>query len=225
VDNVDCYTGRVTPERRYSIQTGAMRLFVAAWPAESALGALADVRPITETPDLRWVPPVNWHVTLAFLGSVPDDEHDELVEALRSIGRLAPPCAAILGPETTVLGTRVLCVPVGGLGELALMVRECTAPFNRSKDREESFVGHLTLARANRGRSVPLVATGVPVSSVWPVTEIRLVSSTTRPDGAEYSQTALVALDGRDSGSTYEHVFGDTVTGSPRFRLPDTPLP
>ena len=149
MDNVDCYTGRVTPERRYSIQTGAMRLFVAAWPAESALGALADVRPITETPDLRWVPPVNWHVTLAFLGSVPDDEHDELVEALRSIGRSAPRCAAILGPETSVLGTRVLCVPVGGLGELALMVRECTAPFNRpvGSSGRDRRAGRLGMAR------------------------------------------------------------------------------
>ncbi len=173
-----------------------MRLFVAVWPAEPVRRALSGARPTAATPDLRWVPPVNWHVTLAFLGDVPDDEHDELVEALRSIGASMPPCTAILGPETSVLGSQVLCVPVTGLDELASTVRACTAPFNRSSDRVEAFLGHLTLARTRRGRSVPRVATGVPICSAWPVSEIQLVSSTAGRQGAEYSPVALVSLDG-----------------------------
>jgi len=173
-----------------------VRLFAGVWPTEPVLSALSDAGPWSSTPELRWVPPENWHVTLAFLGSVPDDEHDELVSALRSIGPSASPCTAMLGPETSVLGAHVLCVPVTGLDELASAVRRSTAPFNRSPDRDEPFVGHLTLARARRGRSVPRALIGVQVSSPWPVSEIRLVSSTTGARGAQYSPTAFVALDG-----------------------------
>lgn len=173
-----------------------MRLFAAAWPIDRALSVLSAAQPVAPTTELRWVPPANWHVTLAFLGSVPDEDHDELVEALRSVGGSVPPCTATLGPETSVLGARVLCVPVTGLDGLADKVRECTAPFNRSSDRAEPFLGHLTLARARRGRAVPRFATGVPIASTWPVREVRLVSSTTGPRGAEYSQIALVTLEG-----------------------------
>jgi RNA 2',3'-cyclic 3'-phosphodiesterase len=173
-----------------------VRLFVAVWPTERVRSALSAARSRASTTELRWIPPANWHVTLAFLGSVPDDEHADLVEALRSVGRLAPPCTASLGPETAVLGTRVLCVGVAGLDGLAHTVRECTAPFNRSPDRAEPFFGHLTLARARRGRPVPRVATGEPTASAWPVSQFELVSSTTRPQGAEYSQVALITLDG-----------------------------
>jgi 2'-5' RNA ligase len=173
-----------------------VRLFVAVWPAEPVLRILSGARPTEATPGLRWIPPVNWHVTLAFLGDVPDDEHDQLVGALRSIGASMPPCTATLGPETSVLGSQVLCVPVSGLDELAGTVRACTAPFNRSSDREEAFFGHLTLARTRRGRAIPRVATAVPICSAWPVSEIQLVSSTAGRQGAEYSPVALVALDG-----------------------------
>ena len=171
-------------------------MFVAVWPTESVLSVLSGATLTSRTPELRWVPPTNWHVTLAFLGFVPDDEHHELVAALRSITPSASPCIATLGPETLVLGGHVLCVPVSGLDELARAVREYSAPFSRSADRDESFVGHLTLGRARRGRAVPHVVTGVAISTAWSVTEFRLVSSTTGPRGAEYSPTAFVRLDG-----------------------------
>ena len=200
MDHLDCYPDPVTPTSRFGsplvVQTGAVRLFVAAWPAEPVLRVLAGARPTEPTPDLRWVPPANWHVTLVFLGDVPDDEHDRLVEALRSVGATTPHCTAVLGPETSVLGSRVLCVPVTGLDRLAATVRSSTAPFNRSSDSEEAFFGHLTLARARRERSVPPAATGVSMCSAWPVSEIRLVSSAMGRQGAEYSPVALVTLDG-----------------------------
>lgn len=173
-----------------------MRLFVAVWPVEPATSALSEVSLSSATADLRWVPSSMRHVTLAFLGSVPDEEHEELVEALRSVGTGLAPSTAVLGPTTSVLGTRVLCVPVSGLDELASAVRMSTARFNRSPDRDEPFVGHLTLARARRGRPIPSARIGVPVSSAWPVSEIRLMSSETGRKGTEYTPTALVPLEG-----------------------------
>jgi 2'-5' RNA ligase len=94
------------------------------------------------------------------------------------------------------LGGRLLYVPVSGLGELAHAVREATRPFNRSPDRDEPFLGHLTLARVRRGRRIPRTAVGIPLSSPWPVREFRLVSSTTGADGAQYMPVAHVTLKG-----------------------------
>ena len=58
-----------------------MRLFVAVRPPAEVLAhadaALAPVR--TAHPDLRWVPPERWHLTLAFYGEVPDDKVDGTV--------------------------------------------------------------------------------------------------------------------------------------------------
>jgi 2'-5' RNA ligase len=173
-----------------------MRLFVAAWPTDEVLSALAGAVRRSASPGLRWVPPAKWHVTLAFLGSVPDEEHEEIAAVLRSLGPATPPCVATLGPVTSVLGSSVLCVQVTGLDELASSIRRSTEPFGRPAERGPSFVGHLTLARARPGRSVPGAVAGVPVRSAWRVTEIRLVSSITEPDGARYAPTAVVALGG-----------------------------
>jgi RNA 2',3'-cyclic 3'-phosphodiesterase len=173
-----------------------MRLFVAVWPTEKVLRDLSDVMAAsTITPELRWVQRRDCHVTLAFLGSVPDDEHDQLTEVLQGIATSGLRCTAVLGPETSLLGPRVLQVPVTGLDDLADAVGRCTAPFNRSKDHARLFVGHLTLARARKGRPIPATATGLAVSSAWPVSEIRLVSSTGGPQGPRYTPTAFVALD------------------------------
>lgn len=133
---------------------------------------------------------------LAFLGPVPDDEHGDLVGGLRSVGAAESPRTAVLGPATSVLGPKVLCVPVSGLDQLAGAVRGATARFNRSPDRDEPFVGHLTLARARRGRPVPRAGIGVAVSSAWTVLEIRLVSSATGRSGTKYTPTAFVPLEG-----------------------------
>lgn len=171
-----------------------MRLFVAAWPPEEVLRDLPELMVRADAPHLRWVSRVDCHVTLAFLGSVPDQEHAQLTEALQGLEISGLRCTAVLGPETSLLGQRVLYAPVSGLDELAGAVGKCTAPFNRSKDQAMPFLGHLTLARAGRGGSIPATATGLPVASAWPVSEIRLVSSTNGPQGPRYAPMAFVAL-------------------------------
>ena len=182
-----------------------MRLFVAVWPTDQVRDRLAGAIEAQVIAELRWVRPENWHVTLAFLGFVPDDELDALVASLRSIQSQALRCAAALGTHTSTMGRSVLCLPTTGLDELAGVVRDSTAPFNRSDYRDRPFAGHLTLARARRGRAVPGLAVGfpvsalgigVPVSMTWPVSEVRLVSSEEGRQGTEYSPLALVALAG-----------------------------
>jgi 2'-5' RNA ligase len=171
-------------------------LFVAAWPTEDIRRELTGLNITAVTPELRWVSPEDWHVTLAFLGSVPDDEHDQLAEVLRSIGASEARCDAVLGPETSLLGRHVLCVPVGGLDGLANVVRRATARFNRSPDHGRPFVGHLTLARSRRREAIPAVAAGMAVSSQWLVSQICLVSSTAGRHSARYTSIAIAAIEG-----------------------------
>ena len=70
-----------------------MRLFVAfeLTPAVRAhvASALETVKP--GSPHSKWVPPENLHVTLVFLGAVPDERVPELISALDRVGgRHAP---------------------------------------------------------------------------------------------------------------------------------------
>jgi 2'-5' RNA ligase len=140
------------------------------------------------------VRPNDWHVTLSFLGSLPDHEIDALVQGLRSATESVDQVEATLGPGTLKLGRGVLCVPVSGLEELAAVVHGATAWANRSDDPEERFVGHLTLARTRRRAPIPRQLVGLAVSTAWVVDEIRLVSSTTRHDGPHYEPVAHFTL-------------------------------
>jgi 2'-5' RNA ligase len=68
--------------------------------------------------------------------------------------------------------------------------------FNRSSDRFEPFLGHVTLARARRGQQIPPEFIGVPMNVAWPIREIQLVSSTIGPLGARYAPMLSVKLNG-----------------------------
>ena len=166
-----------------------MRLFVAIWPpaeVRDRLRALA--RPAV--PGLRWTTPDQWHVTIAFLGEVPDGGQMAAAGALAGIARQLPDRPhAIMGPATAILGQGILCLPVVGLDEVARVVR--ASPLGRYVRLEElPFNGHLTLARARRGRRVPDDLCGVPVEARWPVDEICLVSSRLHAEGARYETLA-----------------------------------
>jgi len=169
-------------------------VFVAAWPDETELRALSGQLAQPLSSELRWVRPQDWHVTLAFLGSVPDDDLSGLVEALRSVGPSFLPATANLGPRTEILGRAVLCVPVSGLDDIASSVRETTGPFNRSSDWGRQFFGHLTLARSIGRRRIPRVAAGDSIAGAWGVSEVRLVSSEVTSQGSRYTVREVVAL-------------------------------
>jgi 2'-5' RNA ligase len=136
-----------------------MRLFVALEIPEAVRDNLASLRRnFPESPStVRWVRPENFHVTLKFIGSVPTEKVQALIEALRGVslhGRLNG-CFRGLGwfldAKTGVILLAIIedSKPLAALAAsidhrlLALGI----APENRS------FMPHLTLARGNR--SVP----------------------------------------------------------------------
>lgn len=197
-----------------------MRLFVGVWPDSRTVATLSGLRPPESAPDIRWIAASDWHITLSFLGSVPDHEIDGLVERLAAAAVSSLPVTAHLGPATQLLGRGVLCVPVVGLDQLAGRVLEATAPFSRSPDRDRPFLGHLTLARSLQRRAIPRHVAGSAVSAEWAVDSFRLVRSTTGPQGSSYDTRAVFAF-GPPGPSHDEHVFGYTVLND--HRLPDTP--
>ncbi len=93
---------------------------------------------------------------------------------------------AALGPRTQRLGRGVLCVPVGGLEDVASAVVAATAGLGRAPDHR-TFRGHVTLARVE-GRARPPL-TDLPVST-WPVATFALVRSHLGGGPARYETVA-----------------------------------
>jgi len=192
-----------------------VRLFAAVWPPAAVRATLLGV-PRPEFPGVRWTTPDQWHVTLAFFGDVPEQEHVALTIALlQAAGSLDGPLPATLGGRTELLGPAVLCVAVHGLEALAEAVRREAAGWLRSG--REQFSGHVTLCRARsgaRGRrgsrrgSLPsslegqlVVRTGdrrrTPSEDpgpAWLVDEASLVASTLDPRGSVYRTVARARL-------------------------------
>jgi 2'-5' RNA ligase len=74
-----------------------VRLFVGITPTAEALTHAAGAvdRIASTTPDLRWVPPQRWHVTLAFLGEVDPDRVPRLSAQLDAVAAVHPPLAGL----------------------------------------------------------------------------------------------------------------------------------
>ncbi|MEE1789075.1 RNA 2',3'-cyclic phosphodiesterase [Streptomyces sp. SP17BM10] len=135
-----------------------MRLFVAVLPPVEALQGLSDaVAPVRGLPGadrLRWTTVEGWHLTLAFLGQVPEDRLPELETALAAVAE-AHPAHELRLAGAGRFGDRVLWVGVEGqawaLRRLAEAVNEATADITGEVDAF-AFHPHLTLARAGSSR-------------------------------------------------------------------------
>ncbi|MGH3443635.1 MAG: 2'-5' RNA ligase family protein, partial [Nitriliruptorales bacterium] len=88
-----------------------MRLFVALEVPDDVRGDLdLAVAPLRDELDrLRWTPPAQWHVTLAFLGHV-EVGIDQIVDVLAAPARDAPPGIGLELGEPGRFGKRVLWV-------------------------------------------------------------------------------------------------------------------
>ena len=138
-----------------------MRLFVAVVPPDDVLDDLDEhVTPRREadTPqaELRWTDRHQWHVTLAFLGSVPEWRLDELTAALgHSAGRHEHLILQLAGAGAfpNPYAARVLWTGVeqlrGDLGTLADGIRATANSAGATPDGAR-FHPHVTLGRFHR---------------------------------------------------------------------------
>lgn len=183
----------IAPVALAEAQRTSVRAFVAIYPDETARAELADVAPEDAT-DVRVTDMADWHVTLRFLGQVPDDEVAAVSDAAARALAAVEGCTVTLGPLTALgTGGRVLFVPVRGAETLAAALDG--ALDGLVEDRDGPYRGHLTLARARGRGRLPSALSGVPVHLTFPVTEAALVASRLDPDRAVHQVVRRFPLD------------------------------
>ena len=164
-----------------------MRLFVALVPPDDALEHLAaHVEPRREAgAELRWTDPHQWHVTLAFLGAVPERSLDALTDALASVASRRDPLVLRLsgaGVFPNAYAARVLWAGVEVLqGDLAALARATRGAANGVGATPDGarFHPHVTLGRFPRPAEATrwLRAFDVYEGPTWRADEVVLVES------------------------------------------------
>jgi 2'-5' RNA ligase len=165
-----------------------MRMFVAVLPPAEVLDDLAGfLEPRRDAdPGVRWAPPAQWHLTLAFLPDVPERRLDDLVERLaRAAARRHPFEVRLDGggafpspARSKVLWVGVHAAPSDELDRLATGARAAAAKAG-AEVRGGRFRPHLTVARLRH----PVDATrwirvlGAYRSATWTVTGVELIES------------------------------------------------
>jgi 2'-5' RNA ligase len=183
--------------------TAIGRAFLAVVPPDDvldALGARIDAGRECE-PALKWVRREQLHVTLQFLGRVPDV--DALVEAVRPVVAAVSSFTGRLGGAGAFPKPRRASVVWAGVTdggpqtiELARAVSEATVTIS-SKAEDRRFHPHVTLARVPRPRPVEDLLTELgddPVGPPFEVSEVVLFESKTRREGAVYTERARLPL-------------------------------
>lgn len=168
-----------------------MRLFLALRLPAEVVGSLdrALDGPREEHPDLRWIPPERWHLTLAFFGEVPDVD----VPALQArIAKRTAGCGTMQLRLSSAgrFGDRVLWMGVDGDTERLKEVATRVAVDQRA------YRPHLTVARARHRADLRAVVACLRdyVGPSWQAAELELIASHLGPQPTyETIETWLLA--------------------------------
>ena len=157
--------------------------------------------------DVRWATPDQLHLTLKFLGTVPDDRVAAISAALDEVVTGAAPLAltaAGLGAFPSLGSARVLWAGItagsADAAALAAGVDRATASLGFPPEARP-FRCHLTLGRVRspgggRGVGDAVRAIGSPVFGSWIASELVLYESRLRPTGALHVPVSRHALRG-----------------------------
>lgn len=193
------------PRRDEPPREPTRRLFFALWPDEAMRQAMTDAtRKAVRASGGRPVTAGNLHVTLAFLGAVPERRLPELAEVARGTAESSRPAlAGADSPERPLelafdrleywRAAHLLCAtsaePPAPVAALARKLQELLVGRRFVPDLKP-FRPHVTMARkVVRQGSVDQID---PV--IWRFTELALVESRTRPEGALYGVVESYAL-------------------------------
>ncbi|MGZ5252726.1 MAG: RNA 2',3'-cyclic phosphodiesterase [Caldimonas sp.] len=149
---------------------------------------------------VAWVPAANLHLTLKFLGSIPEELVEGVSGACRRVAARHRPIEATavgLGAFPTLQKPSVLWVGVDAGPALAALHRDVEAALVELgfEKEERAFHPHVTVGRVKDGRgpATDLWKGDAPIgSSTLP--EIIVYESRTRSAGAEYVARARVPL-------------------------------
>jgi RNA 2',3'-cyclic 3'-phosphodiesterase len=183
-----------------------MRLFVAVNPGQQLRDGVATfLDEIRDRWPLKWVDPQNLHITLRFLGELPEDHLDTLKQTLFTASLDCDRFTVKPGGVGTfpVRGRpRVLYLHMqddGRLGELAGRLNHALrSAFPDLPQPEAAYRAHLTLGRTRRGDSCPdgeaLRRLATPGFADVPVHEFQLIQSFLTPSGPIYRNMAVFPL-------------------------------
>ena len=178
-----------------------MRTFIAIFPPSKVREALLrEARTLAARGNVRWSRPENVHLTLKFLGEVPEEDLDDVRDILTHVCARHEPFAA----ETSGYGAfpsakraRVVWCGIGeGGGRLSLLAED----IERSLEdlgfarEDRAYRPHITLGRA-RGHPASLELPDDATSGLrFLVREVELVRSVLGEAGAAYSTIAEYPL-------------------------------
>lgn len=177
-----------------------MRLFTAVLPPAAAVAeltaALAPLRRLPGAQDLRWTAAEGWHLTLAFLGEVPDGVRPELDERLARAARRHEPLTLRLAGGGHFGSSALWIGAEGDLPALSHLAASARAAGRRAGVPQEAerhaFRAHLTLARVPRSARVLLGpfadALAAFRGSPWTADTLALVASTLPRSGVPGEQ-------------------------------------
>lgn len=190
----------------------ALRLFIAIELPETIHAniahAMATLQKATPRHAIRWVPPENLHLTLKFLGTTPEDQIENVGQALgKAIEGQPAFLVDIEGsgcfpdyrrPRVIWLGLKDSSMQ---LSPLRNAVEALVAPLGFPTD-VRPFSPHLTLGRVKDRTSFETLAQigkGVQNQHIghiasWPCHAVSLMQSDLQPSGAVYTQLAHYPL-------------------------------
>jgi 2'-5' RNA ligase len=186
----------------------SVRAFIALVPSVAVTRRIAEEaarrKPAFAEAGLRvaWVPAANLHVTLHFLGSVPEESLEAVAGRLRQIGERVPPIelrARGLGAFPSPDKPRILWAGADGGEPLRRLQREVEAGMvglGFIKDERE-YHPHVTVGRVKEGAAAIEVAWSSEIDfGVSTVAEVVVYESRTLRTGSEYLARARVPLTG-----------------------------
>lgn len=187
-----------------------MRLFFAIELGDRVLDLLdRETAPLrAEAPDVAWTSREKRHLTLKFLGDVPDGAEAPLIEAVERVASRQRPLEMSIGGIGAFPNfgrARVVWIGVDQEPRLELLHHDLEVACEESGFEVEGrpFRPHITLARirtpldVGRARSLARVARSVRVQATELVEHMTLFQSTLAPSGACYRRIHAATLGGR----------------------------
>jgi len=159
------------------------RLFFALWPDDEVLTTLIETWNALEIDQGKPLRPEKFHLTLLFLGDIPNDR----IPDLRKVAETLPfePCELVFERLEHWVRPGVLCLTAEETPPPLLELIEGLKKGVRKlgfKTEKRPFRPHLTLARKVRKRVTSRQITPIH----WPVREFTLVASHLNDDGSHY---------------------------------------
>jgi 2'-5' RNA ligase len=161
------------------------RLFFALWPhAETRSKIAAQAAEFMTETRGRAIPPENLHVTVNFLGSIPEARLAEIRAAGAEVAEV-PKFELSFDRIESVRRSRILWLAADAPSSLLELVRRLQnkALSQQPQSRREEFIAHVTLAR-----DVQRLTRKTPIEPIaWQADELTLVESQLSPHGSIYS--------------------------------------